>query len=69
MRGLYLLSWLLAVLAGLGLGLFIAWFVVPVTYTENAQPWDLSDSIKDDYLKMIASSYAVENWRGARQIR
>lgn len=60
MRGLYLLSWLLALFAGLGIGLFVAWFVAPVSYS-NAQAWDLSDSLKDDYLKMIASSYAVEN--------
>lgn len=60
MRGPYLLSWLLALFAGLGIGLFVAWFVAPVSYS-NAQAWDLSDSLKDDYLKMIASSYAVEN--------
>jgi len=53
-------SWLLAFVAGLGLGLFVAWYILPVTYTE-AQPFDLNASEKDDYLRMIAASYAVEN--------
>lgn len=60
MRGLYLLSWALALGAGVGLGLFVAWFIAPLSYT-NAQPWDLSAHDKDDILKMIASSYAVDN--------
>jgi hypothetical protein len=60
MRGLYLIGWLLALSAGFGLGIFIAWYVVPVSYTD-AQPWDLSSGAKDDYLRMIASSYAVDN--------
>lgn len=60
MRGLYFLGWLLAFGAGVGLGLFVAWFIEPLSYT-NVQPSDLSAHDKDDILKMIASSYAVEN--------
>lgn len=55
-----LFSWLLALLAGIGVGLFIAWYVFPVSYTD-AQPYDLGASDKDEMLRMIASSYAVEN--------
>ncbi len=54
------LSWLLALLAGVGLGLFLAWYVFPVSYTD-AQPYDLSARDKDDYLRMIASSYVLDN--------
>lgn len=54
------LSWLLALIAGSGLGLFLAWYILPVSYTQ-AEPYDLNANAKDDYLRMIASSYAVEN--------
>ncbi len=54
------LAWLLALGAGIGLGLFLAWYVFPVSYT-NAQPYDLNRSAKDEMLRMIASSYAMEN--------
>ncbi len=55
-----LVSWLLALLAGIGLGLFVAWYVSPVSYTD-AQPYDLSARDKDDYLQMIAASYALDS--------
>jgi len=54
------LTWLLALLAGAGLGLFLAWYVLPVSYT-GAEPYDLGSRDKDDYIRMIAASYAVEN--------
>lgn len=54
------LTWLLALLAGAGLGLVVAWYVLPVSYTD-AQPYDLGARDKDDYIRMIAASYAVEN--------
>lgn len=44
----------------MGLGLFLAWYIFPVSYTE-AQPYDLSARDKDDYLHMIAASYAIDN--------
>lgn len=55
-----LVSWLLALLAGVGFGLFLAWYAFPVSYTD-AQPYDLNDRDKDDYLYMIAASYANDN--------
>ena len=56
----FIISWLLALVAGVGLGLFLAWFIIPVSYTD-AQPFDLNRQDKDDYLRMIAASYAVDN--------
>lgn len=55
-----ILSGLLALLAGAGVGLFLAWYVFPVTYT-GAQTFDLGARDKDDYLRMIASSYSLDN--------
>lgn len=54
------ISWLLALGAGIGIGLFLAWYIFPVSYT-NAQPYDLSAAEKDDIIKMIAASYALDN--------
>lgn len=54
------ISWLLALFAGSGLGLFIAWYVFPVSYSE-AQLFDLNPVAKDEMLRMIASSYALDN--------
>lgn len=54
------ISWLLALVAGIGLGLFFAWYVFPVSYTQ-AQPFDLDERAKDEMLRMIASSYALDN--------
>lgn len=51
---------MLALLAGIGCGLFVGWYVYPVSYTD-AQPYDLSARDKDDYLHMIAASYALDN--------
>lgn len=55
-----IVSWFLALLAGIGLGLFLAWYAFPVSYTD-AQPYDLGARDKDEMLRMIASSYAVDN--------
>lgn len=55
-----IISWLLALFAGAGLGLFLAWYVFPVSYTD-AQPFDLSARDKDEMIRMIASSYALDN--------
>lgn len=56
----FVVSWLLAFCAGIGVGLFLAWYIFPVSYT-NAQPYDLTAPDKDDYIKMIAASYALDN--------
>ncbi|OQY83091.1 MAG: hypothetical protein B6D41_17465 [Chloroflexi bacterium UTCFX4] len=55
-----IVSWLLALGAGIGVGLFLAWYIFPVSYS-NAQPYDLTAPDKDDYIKMIAASYALDN--------
>jgi hypothetical protein len=54
------ISWFLALIAGVGIGLFLAWYAFPVRYT-NAEPFDLGAHDKDEMLRMIASSYAVDN--------
>lgn len=56
----FVVTWLLALFAGVGVGLFLAWYVFPVSYT-NAQPYDLTAPAKDDYIKMVAASYAQDN--------
>lgn len=55
-----LISWLLALLAGVGLGLFLARYVLPVSYSE-AQPFDLNPLDKDEYIRMIAASFLLDN--------
>lgn len=47
-------------LAGVGLGLFLARYVLPVSYSE-AQPFDLNPLDKDEYIRMIAASYLLDN--------
>lgn len=54
------ISWLLALLAGAGLGLFLAWYIFPVSYSQ-AQPYDLNARDKDDLIYMIAASYVMDN--------
>ncbi len=48
---------LLALLAGLGLGLAYSWFISPVTYVD-ASPDILRADFKDQYRSVIAASYA-----------
>lgn len=49
---------LLALLAGLGLGLVYSWFLSPVTYVD-ANPALLRADFKDQYRIVIAASYAA----------
>lgn len=60
MRGLSSLVLLLGIAAGFGVGLFVAWYLLPVSFAD-AQPYDLTLHDKEDYARMIAASYAVEN--------
>jgi hypothetical protein len=46
----------LALLAGLGAGLYIGWVAAPVEYVD-ASPGSLHQSFKDDYVLMIATAY------------
>lgn len=41
------------------LGLYIAWNVAPVSYS-NSDPVDLGTSEKEDYIRMIAATYNIE---------
>lgn len=49
---------LLALLAGLGLGLLVAWVIAPVEYLDAA-PALLRADYKDQYRLMVASAYAA----------
>jgi hypothetical protein len=59
---------LLAVVAGVGLGLFIGWYVWPVTYTE-AQPSRLRQDWKDEAIWMAAQAFAYDRDLEAAQSR
>ena len=47
---------MLGLVAGITLGLVIAWGVLPVTFT-NADPADLRQSLKDDYVRLASVKY------------
>lgn len=56
------------ILLGLGLGMVIGWYVVPVTYYDT-DPYDLRDGYQDDYVVMVGALYALEQDVGvARQL-
>src|SRR5512135_2596082 len=44
---------------GLAIGLTIAWVLWPVQFT-NADPSDLRQVYKDDYVRMISAAYQVD---------
>ncbi len=50
--------WLLALLAGFGLGLVYAWMVAPVRYV-NTVPTTLRSDFKDQFRAAIAASYSA----------
>jgi hypothetical protein len=50
-------AWLVALLAGFGLGLAYTWVIAPVKYVD-AEPRVLRDDFKDDYRAAIAAAYA-----------
>jgi hypothetical protein len=51
---------LIGFLAGIGLGIWIAWFVSPVSYTDVA-PSGLSSTAKDHYRILAAQAYNAQN--------
>lgn len=58
---------LLGLVVGLGVGLYYAWVVEPVVYT-NASPARLSEQEKADYIVLVSQSYAADgNWQRAQQ--
>jgi len=44
---------------GVGVGLLFGWAIWPVQYYDTA-PADLHDDYKEDYIRLIASTYAVD---------
>lgn len=52
-----LLPAILALAAGIAVGLYIGWVAAPVEYVD-AGPDSLHSSFKDDYILMIATAYA-----------
>lgn len=54
--------------AGLGLGLYIGWSLVPTEYV-NANPAYLAETYQQDYVRMVAAAYAVEGDLTAAQTR
>lgn len=58
---------MLGLVAGITLGLILTWGVLPVTFT-NADPADLRQSLKDDYVRMASVTYETDaNLETARQ--
>jgi hypothetical protein len=59
MRGLFFGGTLAGILVGFVIGLALAWFYWPFALS-GASPADLRQDFKDDYLRMIASSYLLD---------
>ena len=59
---------LLTLLAGLGAGLLVGWYVWPVTYTE-AVPSRMRQDLKDETVWMAAQAYAYDSDLNAAQAR
>jgi hypothetical protein len=66
-RGPVIVTALASFAIGLAIGLTIAWVLWPVQYT-NADPADLRQAYKDDYVRMISAAYQRDgNLAKARQ--
>src|SRR5512135_531192 len=59
---------LIALAAGLGLGLVLGWYVWPVTYTESA-PTRMRQDWKDEAIWMAAEAFAYDRDLEAAQAR
>jgi len=59
---------LLSLVAGIALGLLITWVLWPVEFT-NADPADLRQSLKDDYVRMVSTAYALDGDLAAAERR
>jgi hypothetical protein len=59
---------LIALAAGVGLGLLIGWYVWPVTYTESA-PARMRQDWKDEAIWMAAQAFAYDRDLEAAQAR
>ncbi|MDX1435939.1 MAG: hypothetical protein R3335_03955 [Anaerolineales bacterium] len=54
------ISFFIAILVGLGIGLFFGWVAYPVEYVDTA-PNSLRQDYKTDYVLMVAEAYQVED--------
>jgi hypothetical protein len=52
-------AWVLWLVIGVGLGLYVGWVAAPVEYVDTA-PDSLQQVYKDDYILMLATTYAGE---------
>jgi hypothetical protein len=59
---------LIALAAGIGLGLLVGWYVWPVTYTESA-PTRMRQDWKDEAIWMAAQAFAYDRDLEAAQAR
>ena len=59
---------LIALAAGIGLGLLVGWYVWPVTYTESA-PTRMRQDWKDEAIWMAAQAFAYDRDLEAAQTR
>lgn len=59
---------LIALVAGIGLGLVVGWYVWPVTYTESA-PMRMRQDWKDEAIWMAAQAFAYDRDLEAAQAR
>ena len=61
--------WLLiGLVAGLGLGLLVGWVIAPVQYNDTA-PSALHPVYRDEYLSLVARTYAIDHQLDAAQTR
>ncbi|MEA3308938.1 MAG: hypothetical protein U9Q70_05445 [Chloroflexota bacterium] len=61
--------WLvIGLVAGLGLGLLVGWVLVPVQYYDT-DPSALHPAYRDEYLHLVARTYAVDHQLNAAQTR
>lgn len=63
-----IITFLLALALGVGMGLYIGWIAYPTQYT-NTDPTSLRQDYKDGYVLMIATLYAQEGNLAAAQSR
>lgn len=59
---------LISLSLGLAIGLVITWLVWPVSFT-NADPSDLQQSSKDDYVAMVSAAYQMDGDLDAARLR
>ncbi len=61
--------WLvIGLVAGLGLGMLAGWVIAPVQYYDTA-PDALHPTYRDEYLRLVALTYAVDHQLNAAQTR